>query len=65
MYVNYANYEKKVWTVMVINSTNIKKMNNQRITLILAELTEHIETTTLKIQVLAMDKHKNLAGSNR
>jgi hypothetical protein len=34
---------------MVINSTNIKKMNNQRITLILAELTEHIETTTCDI----------------
>ena len=50
--------------MMVINSTNINKMNNH---LILNELTEHkkIINVTLEIQGLAWDRHKNVAGLNR
>jgi uncharacterized protein YpmS len=50
-------YEK-----MVFNSTNINKINNHLST----ELTEHKKDhdMTLKIQVLAWKRHKNMAGLN-
>jgi hypothetical protein len=35
-----TNYEKKAYTVMIINSTNISKTNNH-LELILTEVTEH------------------------
>ena len=52
-----VDYEKKVYTVMVNNSTNINKMNNQPSPEIIEPRPRHI---TLEIQVLAWDRHKNV-----
>jgi hypothetical protein len=51
----YQN-ENKVYTVMVINSTNIKKTNNH--------LSHERSEKTLEIQVLTRDRHNNVAELN-
>jgi hypothetical protein len=52
-----VDYEKKVYTVMVNNSTNMKKMNNQPSPEIIEPRPRHM---TLEIQVLTWDRHKNV-----
>ena len=55
---------KVFFTVMVNNSTNINKTNNH----LLPKTIEHKEIPqhmALEILVLALDRHKNVAGLNR
>jgi hypothetical protein len=56
-FVSMVDYEKKVYTVMVNNSTNMKKMNNQPSPEIIEPRPRHM---TLEIQVLTWDRHKNV-----
>jgi hypothetical protein len=57
------NYEQKILSSDVNNSTNINKMNNN----LSSQLAEHKKIPqhmTLEIKVLAWDKHKNMGGLN-
>ena len=47
---------------MVINSTNINKTNNHLSSKITQKRRQHV---TLKIHILAWDKHNNVAGLNQ